>query len=137
MKIRNIKIDDFEELYKLWQKVDLELYPIEREKQRFKSIVSLNPDLCLKLVDKNKIIGSIMGSFDGANASLNRLAIHPQYQRKGYGTKHIKILENKLKRKKIKKIITRIHISNREVITFYKKLDYKNMDYVVTLYKEL
>ncbi len=138
MKTRQIHSEDFDGLYKLWEKAKLKLYPIEEERVRFKAMLSLNPELCFVLIDEKQIlIGSILGGFDGRTASIHRLAIDPAFQKQGHGLFLLKELEKRLKDKRIKKVSAQIHISNTQVIDFYKKCGYENMDYVINLFKDL
>lgn len=138
MEIRSIKKDDFTQLYKLWELVDgIIPYPYEEEKQRFETMLALNPHLGFVLEKDQKIIGSIIGGFDGRTASVHRLAIHPEYQKQGYGTTLLETLENELKKHGVRKLAVQVHCSNPNVIQYYKKKQYKDMDYAVTLYKDL
>lgn len=49
--------------------------------------------LFLKLVQDNKIVGSVKGRKAKETCHLGRLMVHPQYQRQGFGTALIKKLE--------------------------------------------
>lgn len=135
--IRQVQSNDFDDLYSFWERVSLKLNPYEEEKAKFSGMVSLNPDLCFILINEDKICGSILGGYDGRSASVHRLAVEPELQNKKYGSLLLKRLEEKLKEKGIKKVALQIHVSNAEVAGFYKKLGYKEMDYVSTLYKDL
>lgn len=73
---------------------------------------------------------------NGRTASINRLAISPAQQGKGLGKALIAELENKLKQKGIKKLAIMIHVGNTQVIPFYEKLGFKEMDYVKMYYKD-
>lgn len=125
-------------VYLLWEKVGLQLYPKPAEKDRFTQMIHLNPDLCIGMMDSNQqIIGTVFGAFDGRTASIHRFAIAPAHQKQGLGTRLLRTLEETLSRKGIKKITVQIHRSNMQAADFYKQFDYKNMDYAITLYKDL
>lgn len=138
MKIRQAVLDDFNTLYNLWSTVCDELYPYEQEIMRFEAMMLLNPDLCLILEDEEqKIMGSLLGAFDGRNASIHRLVIASEHQQKGWGKKLIAELQKILKRRGVKKLTAQIHVKNTIVTPFYEKLGFKNMEYVKTLYKDI
>jgi hypothetical protein len=61
MNIRHAVINDFSELYKLWQKAGLQVYNQKDEKVRFESMVATNPDLNFVLLNENdELVGSIL-----------------------------------------------------------------------------
>jgi len=138
MKKRLASIEDFNNLYKLWQEASLQLYPEEDELKRYKDMLTLNPDLCLLLLnEEGVIVGSIFGAFDGRTASVHRLAVLPELQKKGLGKKLIEYLEEALRIRGIKKLSAQVHISNTQVLPFYQKLGFQEMTYVRTFYKDL
>ena len=133
-----LKKSDFNNLYAFWQKAGLQLYPEVAEEKRFYDMLDLNPDLCFCLVDENnEIMATILGGFDGRTATINRLAVHPQHQKKGLGSILIAELEKKLKVRGIKKIALMIHTKNTEVVPFYEKLGFAEMNYVKLYYKDI
>lgn len=138
MKVQVTNVEKFDQLYEFWKKVGLQVYPYEEEKVRFESMLRLNPELCFDLINEaGVIVGTILGGFDGRTASVHRLAIDPTLQKKGNGSMLINKLESVLKKKGVKKISAQIHISNTQVLEFYKKIGYQDMNYVVTVYKDL
>lgn len=137
MTVKLIKKTDFQEISAFWQEAGLHLYPENEEQKRFNDMIDLNPDLCCSFINKhNEIIGTVLGGFDGRTATINRLAISPNEQGKGLGKSLITELEQKLQRRGIKKIAIMIHVSNTQVIPFYEKLGFKEMDYVNMYYKD-
>ena len=137
MTIREVTKEDFNSLYKLWKTVGLWLYPIEEEKPRFDNMLTFNSSLCLVLADEGKkVIGSILGAFDGRTVSIHRLAVHPDYQERGYGARLVKELEDRAGKQGIKKIAGQIHVSNLKVLGFYEKQGFRRDD-TITVVKRL
>jgi len=135
--LRTIRLEDFESLKAIWKKAGLNLYPHEEEKARFVAMYQLNPDLMTILEVDGKVIGCMLGAFDGRTASVHRLAVLPEYQKMGYGTMLVEDLEKKLKDRGIRKISLQVHAANQQVIEYYKKKGYKDLDYAVSFYKDL
>lgn len=136
-KIRKIKKEDFSKLYSFWKAVDLWTYPFEEEKEKFERAFALNPSIMFVMLDdKSEIIDTIIGCFDGRSASVHRLAVSPDLQGKGYGKMLLKTLEARFKKQGIKKVALQVHISNLNVLEFYKKQGYIK-DEVFTLKKIL
>src|SRR5258706_16231923 len=96
--IRLMKISDFPELFSLWKKTDLELANEKTEFSQTKLALKLNPDSCLVLVEDEKIIGSILGTFNGKRGWIYHLAIDPNFQNLGYGSKLLSRAEEALKK---------------------------------------
>lgn len=80
------------------------------------------------------VVGSILGMGDGWRGTLWRLAVHPQYQKRGIGTKLVKGMENRLKSLGCKRIILLVDKSNA-AIKFYQKLGYKGDSEVLYMEK--
>ncbi len=137
MHTRQVRLEDFDALYAMWQTVCDQLYPFEEEKIRFEAMMQLHPDLCLLVEDAGRIVGSILGAFDGRNGSIHRLIVASDYQQKGLGKMLVLELEKLLKAKGVKKFTAQVHAQNTLVLPFYEKLGFSEMSYVRTLYKDI
>lgn len=136
MSTRHATLADFPVLYPLWQTA-VWVRPFDEEKQRYETMISLNPDLSFVLQNPEKqIVGSIFGAFDGRSVSIHRLVIAADLQKHGYGKLLIATLEKAAKKKGIKKIVGQVHLSNTKVLGFYKKLGFAE-DKLITLTKDL
>lgn len=136
MDIRIITSADFEKAYNLWKGVGLWVRPIDQEKIRFDEMLRLNHDLCFVLEEDGKIVGTILGSYDGRSVSVHRLAVKTEHQKKGYGKLLIETLEKKMKERGIQRIFLQVHTSNQKVLGFYRKLGYVD-DPLITLQKKI
>lgn len=137
MKIQKIAINDFPELLTLWNTVGLGVSNKKREEQEFKALIQWNPDSCFKVVKNKTIIGSIIGAFNGRRSWIYHLAIHPNFQKNGLGSKLVKKLEDKLKHKGATKIILGVSMTNLSVVPFYEKHGFKVMNDAVLMAKDL
>lgn len=101
-------------------------------------MLRLNPELCF-IASKNHddVVGSLIGAFDGRTASIHRLAVAPALQRRGVGTKLVRVFEETLRSKGIDKLTAQIHVSNIAIVPFYEKLGFKEMSYVKTYFKDV
>lgn len=73
----------------------------------------------------NKIIGTIIGGYDGHRGWIYLLAVLEKYRKKGIGKLLVEYLEREFKKLNCQKINLQIHDSNKEVAEFYKKLGYE------------
>ncbi len=125
MKIRKIKLRDFDELYALWITAGLRPKSKEQERKEMTLTLKLNPTSCFALIDKKQIVGSILGAFNGRRAWIYHLAIHPNYQQKGYGALLMQNVEHILSKKKATRALVAVSVGNEQVIPFYQKQGYK------------
>lgn len=90
-----------------------------------KKMLQHNPNLCLVLElsnDEKKIIGAVLGGFDGRRGWIHHLAVNPLYQNKGIGTKIMDELTQRFENMGAVKLKLEILKKNKKVIEFYKKI---------------
>ena len=79
--------------------------------------------IILKLIDKNnKIICSVRAHDENNRVLIGRLIVHPDYQRKGYGTMLLKTIETFFENKTFELFTSSKSEYN---LNLYKKLGYK------------
>lgn len=132
MRIELISKADFRELNRLWKGEGLS----QMDRDDFNRVLEVNSNSCLKLTDdKGKICSSVLGVFDGLRGSIYRLVVRSEYQKRKLGTKLIREVEMRLRKRGVKKILLRVETKNLGVKEFYYKSGYKDMDYAHMLYK--
>jgi ribosomal protein S18 acetylase RimI-like enzyme len=80
LKIREFKIEDYSPVRELWQTAGLEFRPgVELDDVKLK----LQRDLDLFLVAEldGRIVGSVIGGWDGRRGWIYHLAVSPEHQR--------------------------------------------------------
>ena len=87
-------------------------------------------------VDKH-IIGSVMAAYDGHRGMINYLAVHPLYQKKGFGKIIMSYVEQTLLEKGCPKINLLVRADNLTVKEFYKNIDYIEQEDVKVFGKRL
>ena len=121
--IREMKEKDLSKVQDIWRAVNIELTYSDKHEELVK-MIKYNPGLCLVLKDtlKKKILGAVLGGFDGRRGWIHHLAIHPSIQGKKYGSLMMDELLQRFKERNVAKLKIEIFKSNKEVIDFYKKL---------------
>jgi len=99
--------------------------------------VSRDPDLFLVAEENNRIIGSVIGGFDGRRGLLYHLAVAKTHRRQGVGAELLNEIEFKLRDKGCLKCYLMITLDNPEAEAFYQKHGWHYMDYVRPYGKEL
>lgn len=107
---KNFKLNKFQELYRKW--VD-------------NSILKIFADETLIYKEDNQVMGFITYKINNEMATIGLIAVHPNFQGKGIGSKLLQFVENKLSKKKVKKLLIPTQQNNVAACNFYKKQGYK------------
>ncbi len=124
MKIENFSLQFYKDVVEIWKRTGISITSSDT-KDGLNVMLNRNPDLCLIAKIDEKVIGVIMGGFDGRRGYVHHLAIDPEYQKKGYGTLLIDELIERFQQKRVHKIHLFIEKHNEEVIAFYAKLGWE------------
>jgi ribosomal protein S18 acetylase RimI-like enzyme len=96
-----------------------------------------DPDLFLIAESDDKMVGTVVGGFDGRRGMVYHLAVSEQYRRKGIGALLMNELEHRLKLKGCIRCYLLVTVENESAMDFYKKRGWSHMDYVYTFGKDL
>lgn len=130
--------DDYEEVYRLWKTIEKGVHvgrsdsPDEIEKK-----VARDPDLFLVAESEGRIIGSVIGGFDGRRGLVYHLAVAVSLRGMGVGTCLMDELESRLRSKGCLKCFLLVAPDNFEVETYYQQRGWQHMDKVRIYGKEL
>lgn len=124
MNFRNFTLDDFDFVIDLWIRAGLKISSSDTM-EGLKNKIRRDPDLFFILEDSSRIIGVVMGSYDGRRGWINHLAVDPKYQGKSIGQKMMSELELRFKKIGCEKVNLLIEMDNQKVQEFYKKQGYK------------
>ncbi len=85
---------------------------------------------------ENKIVAFIIASYKQSRAHIITIDVHPDYQRRGYGEKLMKLTEEELIKVNVKFIFLYVAENNYSAIKLYQKLGYKIHDRILNYYKK-
>ena len=106
--------------------------PSEIEKK-----ISRDPDLFLVAEAENRIIGSVIGGYDGRRGLIYHLAVSASCRGQGIGSRLMNEVEARLRAKGCLKCYLLVTTDNTEVETYYRQLGWQPMDTVHLFGKEL
>jgi len=137
IEYRDLKPGDYDEIVRVWNDAGLGHKPKGRDnRDRMTVEISRAPDLFIGAFVKDKLIGTVIGSFDGRRGCVNRLAIVPKYRHRRIAEKLVAICEERLKRMGALVIYCLIEKENEPSLTlFNKRLGYHIHDGLVYLSK--
>lgn len=78
--------------------------------------------------DAGKIVGIVLGRFDGRRGWINHLAVDPGYRTRGLGRDLVKRVERRLVRKGCAKVNLHVEPENHGVSAFYVHIGYRPRD---------
>ena len=95
------------------------------------------PDLFLVAEGENRIVGTIIGGFDGRRGIIYHLAVDPSFRGRGIGSLLLSEVEARLRLKGCLKCYLMITPDNEEAGQYYERRGWHHMDYVRLYGKEL
>ena len=135
-KIRPFKSADQVAVIDLWKICKL-IRPWNSPEKDIQRKLDVQSDLFLVLEINKNIFGSVMAAYDGHRGVVNYLAVHPSYQKKGFGKLIMEYVEAELIRRGCPKINLLVRSDNHIVSDFYNKLLYQEQNDIKVFGKRL
>ena len=121
--------DDYDQVVEIWKNsapgVSYSRSDTPAEVQRK---LNYSPDLFLVAVVNEKIVGTVMGGYDGRRGMIYHLAIQSQFRKSGIGRALMQEVESRLKEKGCVKSYLMVNKDNPSVIKYYQDLGWNLMD---------
>ena len=124
MEIRKFGEEDREAVVVLWTEVFGYDAPHNEPSVSIEKKVSRDPNLFLVAVAEGKVIGTVMGGYDGHRGWIYSLAVNRPWLRRGVGTALMEEIEARLKTLGCLKVNLQVMVSNSDVVDFYHKQGY-------------
>lgn len=134
--IRLYQDSDYLEIIQLWLNAGL-ILSLSDNHEELRILASRNQDSFLILEHNSKIIGSVIGAFDGRRGYIHHLAVDPEFQGMGYGRLLMDEITQYFEEQGVVKIHLMIEKSNSKVKSFYDKLDWYVRDDLILMTKTL
>jgi ribosomal protein S18 acetylase RimI-like enzyme len=133
--IRPFQTEDEDALVALWKMCELTVSWNNPRKDISRKL-QVQPELFLLGFLDSRLIASVMGGYEGHRGWINYLAVHPDFQEKGYGQEIMNSVETRLREMGCPKINLQIRRGNDRIASFYQKLGF-TYDHVVSMGKRL
>ena len=121
--------EDYAKVIDLWEHAGPGIH-VRRsdEKKEIAKKLQRDPDLFLVAESGGRIIGSVMGGFDGRRGLVYHLAVQEDLRNKGIGTALMNELETRLKEKGCLKAYLLVTRENNLAMEYYTAHGWENMD---------
>jgi ribosomal protein S18 acetylase RimI-like enzyme len=132
MEFEKFSIKDYDRVLEIWKETELSVVSSDSKKQ-VERMIKRNPRLCFVGRVNNKIIGVVMGGFDGRRGYVHHLAVDPDYQNRGFGRLIMKELMERFSTLKVHKVHLFVEKRNEKVINFYENLGWNLRDDLIMM----
>ena len=123
MIIRTMKIEDYEEVHKLWMTIHgFGIRSIDDSYEGVERFLKRNPDLSVVCEYEGHIIGAILCGEDGRRGSLYHVCVKEGYRMHGIGKKMVNFCCEKLKEEQINKVCLNAFVTNEVGNRFWQKM---------------
>lgn len=123
MKIREMKIEDYDNVFALWKTIQgFGIRSVDDSRDGIGRFLKWNPGLSVVAEEDGKIVGAILCGSDGRRGCLYHVCVHRDYRRQGIGKSMVVRCMEALKELQINKVsliaFTRNDIGN----AFWKEI---------------
>jgi ribosomal protein S18 acetylase RimI-like enzyme len=130
---------DYPQVESLWASMDkgVRLGRSDTSEEIQKKIAR-DPDLFLVAAEEDgRIIGTVIGGYDGRRGLLYHLAVAASFRGRGIGSRLMDEIESRLRAKGCIRCYLMVLADNDEAIRYYEKHGWENMEHVLTYGKNL
>jgi len=129
MEIRKLMISDYEEITKLWSRAKLPYKPKGRDsKEAIAAEMKANPEFFIGAFEDNRLIGISIVTCDTRRGWINRLAVDPDYQKRGVAKILVAESEKILRKHGIRVFCALVDDDNAASQALFKECGYVNHD---------
>jgi ribosomal protein S18 acetylase RimI-like enzyme len=136
VKVREFAEADYEAVKDLWEKGKPGIGYLDTLEQ-VKVKVKRDPDLFLVAEDEGRLVGSVLGAWDGRRGWVYHLAVLPEKRRSGIASILLKEVEDRMNKKGAWRVNALVFKSNQASLGFFKKMGYSSNEELVLQSKNL
>lgn len=123
--IRRLTIEDYDAVIALWQRAGLtSLRPAGRDSREAFAKQLAGGQIAIGLEEDDRLIGVVVATHDTRKGWINRLAIDPDFRRRGYAQRLVEAAEAALRESGLTLIAALIEGDNDASLALFKRLGY-------------
>ena len=123
MIIREMKLEDYDNVFALWKTIKgFGIRSVDDSKEGIERFLKWNPGLSVVAEEDGKIVGAILCGSDGRRGCLYHVCVHQDYRRQGIGKSMVIWCMEKLKELQINKVSLIAFTQNDIGNAFWKEI---------------
>ena len=125
IRIRRLRLSDYDSLVELFRLTGMEPRVKGRDSRTAISVqLRSNGNVYLGAFDGDRLIGAVFGNHDSRKGWINRLAVDPEYRRRGVAARLVRAAEGGLRKKGIQMFGALIEPENAASEAVFRSLGY-------------
>ena len=129
MKIRQMKIEDYDEVYHLWKRIrGFGIRSMDDSKEGIDRFLKRNPTTSVVAEEDGKIVGAILCGHDGRRGCLYHVCVDEAFRRHGIGKAMVVKTMEALKEEQINKVCLIAFTSNDIGNAFWNTIGWTNRE---------
>ena len=128
--IREARPDDFDPIIRLWASIDRHTGLPDR-REYLEAFHAFSPDLLLVAEAGGRIIGTVIGGWDGWRANIARLSTHPEARRQGVAMALVREIERRLLARGARRVYALVDRRSPPAIPFWEAAGYAFNDNIL------
>ena len=124
LSIRACRLEDIERVLELWRQADA-TPGVTDNADDLQRAIDESPAHVLVAEVESRIIGSIIGTFDGWRGNIYRLAVHPDHRRQGVARALLAEVEKRLADQGAKRITALVEKDHPWAMAFWEAVGYR------------
>jgi ribosomal protein S18 acetylase RimI-like enzyme len=130
LSIRACRLEDRDAVLELWRQADATPSVTDTADDLGRAI-SESAAHILVAEAKARLVGSIIGTFDGWRGNIYRLAVHPEYRRQGVASALVAEIEKQLAKRGAKRITALVEKLHPRAMSFWEAVGYRMDERIV------
>ena len=128
--IREARPEDFDTIIRLWESIDRHTALADRP-EYLETFHAFSPDLLLVAEMEGRIVGTVIGGWDGWRANIARLATRPEVRRAGIAMALVREIESRLLAKGARRVYALVDKRSPPAIPFWEAAGYGSNDNIL------
>jgi ribosomal protein S18 acetylase RimI-like enzyme len=123
MHVRSFQLSDVSPVTELLKNA-LSEDCFENTMEPFSRQLSWDSDLIVVAEEEGEIVGALIGTIEQNHGCYFRIAVHPEYRRRGIGRSLVSAMESRFQSRKVKGIFVAVDEHNAPALPLFEALGY-------------